>query len=290
MKQKNEPIKQHYVPRVYLKNFSVNNQIYVLNKKRNKIFSTGINNICAENDFYTLKDEDGFNSYDWEKKYAEGIEPIMGNLFPSIISRGNYPAQNFTRIINEIEKQKLAIIMSQQLLRCKQARIIMYDWYKNSISDLEKHWMFNTNFNFSKLLSEEIFKEISVRSITGDQEILLANLLYNRNYVFYKIYGNKEFITSDNPIMTYNYGTNNCTLFSNGLADKKTITFYPLSPTLLLCTYSHKYISHTFKNLDKCIIFLNSKMENDFIENVNKKQIEQCNMFAIAKSNNIFYI
>lgn len=34
MKQKNEPIKQHYVPRVYLKNFSVNNQIYVLNKKK----------------------------------------------------------------------------------------------------------------------------------------------------------------------------------------------------------------------------------------------------------------
>ena len=56
----NETIKQHFVPRTYLKNFGYKKQddtyVKTVGKEApvNKIFETNILNICAENHLYTL--------------------------------------------------------------------------------------------------------------------------------------------------------------------------------------------------------------------------------------------
>jgi len=48
---------QHYVPQFILKNFCLNenNQIYVFDKKTEKVFTTNIENVAAENGFYNFK-------------------------------------------------------------------------------------------------------------------------------------------------------------------------------------------------------------------------------------------
>ena len=54
-KDKNNPIKQHHVPKVYLKNFcEQKGQLAVLNKQTGKIFSASIDSVGFEKNFYTL--------------------------------------------------------------------------------------------------------------------------------------------------------------------------------------------------------------------------------------------
>lgn len=52
--KKNKPIRQYYVPQVYLKNFCDPHKcIAVMDKRDRRIFLTGIRAVAAENDFYT---------------------------------------------------------------------------------------------------------------------------------------------------------------------------------------------------------------------------------------------
>ena len=49
----------------------------------------------------------------------KGIEPLMGDLFPQIISRGNVLVRTGHCIISPEEKIQLALILVMQLLRGK---------------------------------------------------------------------------------------------------------------------------------------------------------------------------
>ena len=75
-------------------------------KNTGKIFSTGTSVVGGEKNFYTL--DKMKDPYCWEKAYAEGIEPMMGEIFPKIISQDNVLIQNGKCIINAKEKVKLA--------------------------------------------------------------------------------------------------------------------------------------------------------------------------------------
>ena len=89
-------------------------------KKSKKVFSTGVNAVGAERDFYTLDKLD--DPYLWEHMYSTGIEPLMSKVIPSVISRVNILLQNGTTVISATEKAQLALIMVIQMLRGKQCR------------------------------------------------------------------------------------------------------------------------------------------------------------------------
>lgn len=61
------------MPKVYLKNFCAkDDSIAVLDKTRNRIFSTGLEAVAVEKNFYTV---DGLEDpYCWEKAYAKSID------------------------------------------------------------------------------------------------------------------------------------------------------------------------------------------------------------------------
>lgn len=109
------------MPKVYLKNFCAkDDSIAVLDKTRNRIFSTGLEAVAVEKNFYTV---DGLEDpYCWEKAYAKSIEPMMSMLLPKIISRVHVLVQTGHCIINKDEKSQLALTMVMQLLRGKQSR------------------------------------------------------------------------------------------------------------------------------------------------------------------------
>lgn len=109
IRRNNNPIKQHHVPQVYLRNFcNSNSAITVLDKHTQKVFSTGVQAVGAEKNFYTL--DKMKDPYYWERVYATGIEPLMGNLLPAIISRTNPLVQNGSVIINHSEKKNLRLL------------------------------------------------------------------------------------------------------------------------------------------------------------------------------------
>lgn len=290
--QKNDPIKQHYVPKVYLKNFcNSNNAIAVVDRHTRKIFSTGIGAVGAEKDFYTLEKME--DPYCWERTYATGVEPLMGNLLPTIISRTNLLVQSGSCILSTSEKEQLAIIMVMQLVRGKQIRKyerMLYQDYLpialakvnvlfGPLNDTQKALVksFTTDDYYFKRTSMDI-------ALDAGQIIRYAEILNGRNFIFYRIQGDMEFITSDNPVMFINNRTGDARPLANGLRYTSTDVYYPISPKLLLCTIHSGAFFGALSNSDCCLIDLDIRREAKFISTINRKQIEQCSRHAFARS------
>lgn len=284
MKGNNNPIKQHYVPQVYLRNFcGPNGNLTVLTKKTGNIFSTGTAGIGFEKHFYTL--DKLKDPYCWEKAYAKNIEPLMKEVLSEIISRVNILVQNRSCIINEKEKMQLAFIMVMQLLRGKQSRKYEEELFKKLFPDLFE----NVKKRFGPLTSDQIelldsiesdsyyLKKIAMDLTTDTRRIMRYTAILGwHKFIFYHLCGEEEFVTSDNPVMFLNSDTADSRPFVNGLLQRKTIVYYPISSKLLLCAIHPDIYFQKFLDMDGCLFHLNKKHDKKFIAFINHKQWEQC--------------
>lgn len=282
------------MPKAYLKNFCTGDgTIAVLDKTRNSIFSTGLDAVAVERNFYTV---DGLKDpYCWEKAYADSIEPLMSVLLPTIISRVNVLVQTGHRIIYEKEKAQLALIMIMQLLRGKQSRA----YEKELFDKLLPFTIKKTKEKFGPLTDEQqkrldtfgtdpqFFKQISMELTWNIERLILyTNALGWHDFVFYHICGDMEFVTSDNPVMFINSRTANAQPFANGLVRETTLIYYPLSPKLLLCAVHPNAFFQFFSTKDGCVCHLNANKEESFITSINCKQRTQCHnqVFALTQA------
>ena len=78
---KQNPIRQHYIPRVYLKNFTnENNQIWIYDKLERTVKPSSPRNTTVIKHFYTIIDTEGKKDYSIEKffEYIEGkIDKVL---------------------------------------------------------------------------------------------------------------------------------------------------------------------------------------------------------------------
>lgn len=290
--KKNKPTRQHHVPQVYLKNFcDLYGCIAVMDKREHRVFLTGVRAVGAENDFYTL--EKHKDPYYWEHTYASSIEPLMGKLFSKLNSQTNILVQNGATIISPFEKAQLAVIMVVQLLRGKQSREYEQKIYADCLPkaiNKAKTLFGSLNNEQNKLLEafasdDYYFKQIAMDvTLDSDRIAQYAGILCSRNFLFYRIQGNMEFITSDNPVMFINSITNNARPFTNGLIRPTTLIYYPISPKLLLCAVHPLAYFGVLSNQDCHLIDLDARKEMGFISLINKKQISQCYQHAYARS------
>lgn len=283
---------QHHVPRVYLKNFcNKAGSLSVWDKQTCRMFSTGVEVVCAENDFYTLEDTD--DAYFWEQAYSRGIEPIMGELLPKVISRGNLLVSNGSCIISDTEKVKLAFTLVMQMLRGKQSREYERMLFEENLPEVLNN--VKSKFNLSEEKQKELiqkftddknyFKRIVMNlSLDRSRVSKYVDILVSRNFIFYRIQGKAEFISSDNPVMFINNTTGNARMFSNGLIYPSTDVYYPLSPKMLLLASHPDSWFGVLSKRDGCIFDLVASRETRFISTINRKQIEQCFRHAFAHS------
>ncbi len=221
------------------------------------MFSTGVRAVGAENDFYTLDKLD--DPYFWERAYAAGMDSKIGELFPQIFSGANCLVRNGAIIINDTMKAKLAIIMVMQLLRSKQSREFGRRLYRENLPDALK----SAKEKFGPLSDKQnklvkafenddfFFKFISMNySLDLNRIKMLTNIIYNFDFIFLRIQGGMEFITSDNPVMIIDIATQNAAPFTNGLVQPSTAVYYPLSPQLLLCAMHSEIISAATSEID----------------------------------------
>jgi len=262
-----------------------------MDKREHRIFTTGVRAVGVENDFYTLEKLD--DPYCWERAYASGIEPLMGKLLTKLISQTNILVQNGATVISPSEKAQLAVIMVVQLLRGKQSREYeqkLYADYLPEAIDKAKTLFGSLNNEQNKLLeafaSDEYYFKRTVMDVTLDSERIAkyAGILCNRDILVYRIQGNMEFITSDNPVMFINSITKNARPFTNGLIKPTTIVYYPISPKLLLSAVHPSAYFGVLSNQDCQLIDLDACKEIGFITSINKKQISQCYQHAFARS------
>ena len=265
-----------------------------MDKNSQKIFSTGIRAIGAENDFYTLEKMD--DPYCWEHIYANGVEPQMGELITKIISQSNILVRNGTVILNDSEKVQLAAIMVMQLLRGKQSRDYERKLYQSYLPETLK----KTKEKFGPLSIKQkellnayanddyYFKRTSMDLALDAKRITqYTEVICNHDFIFYRIQGSMEFITSDNPVMLVNNVTGNARPFANGLLKMSTAVYYPISPKLLLCVLHPEFTFGVFSERDCGLVDLDSNREVRFISTINRKQIEQCFQHAFARSEDV---
>lgn len=124
--------------------------------------------------------------------------------------------------------------------------------------------------------------------ITNPVRILAyTDLLAKRNFVIYRLLGEQEFLTSDNPVMLVNTETEDATPFTCSFLNPNMIVFYPLTPKLLVSALANGKIPESINFQDGCIQNLDSKAEAAFISRVNKTQLQQCYSQIYAHSYNI---
>lgn len=236
-----------------------------------------------EKNFYTLNKHQ--DPYCWEKFYARNIEPLMGTLLSKIISKANIVVRNGYHIIDKEEKMQLAYIMVMQLFRGKQSRKYEEALFKKLLPDVFE----KVRKNFGTLSSQQLallddfeldtyyFKQTSME-VTLDYERIIqyVNVLGWHKFIFLHLCGDKEFVTSDNPVMFLNISTSDARPFANGLLQKETAVYYPLSPKLLLWGVHPKAYFQEIIDLDESLVHLNETKEKRFIDFINRKQYEQC--------------
>ena len=277
--QKGEARKHHYVPRVYLKNFTFKgNQLYCLDKKCTKekrIFPVSVEKICCQRDFYKI---DGLEDPLFlEHQFSSDIESKMGKIFEDLNMKSKMVILDKFTIINEQMKRDLSSIIAIQMIRTLKERMYFFnilDKEINAIMMLFEIIQNNQNSTIYQSLvtikkTEDIKKVIKYNTYIQLYPKIL-NALYDKNFVFARIVTpNIQYITSDNPaIVTYINGLmlNDTINKKVGICEQGSLVCYPISPTLILLLFPKKLVYNGFDC--KCY-----KADLDFIKEMNKQQI-----------------
>lgn len=285
MKKNNIVKNQHYVPKAYLRFFSRKSKedyyIAVIDKNKDKLFMTNIENVASGKYFYEVNSKP--DNY-WEEYYCKNIESSLPKIFNNIISSATI-SQNNSTILNKELKNALSKIIFSQISRTRKAKKF-YDEIGNNI----KTQIINEIYNeFDNILSKEhkkvlekirndndLIRDIELDSINSNQTLTKGTYyLMNRIWVIYKNLNYKKcpFITSDHPVVYYNFLNHKTDLKNNGIALDSTIIEYPINRELLLVLYPRQMYFGGLEKFENKIIHIK---EDSFVLKADRLQYEQC--------------
>lgn len=251
-------VKQHFVPKFYLKNFSNGIMFNIYNMKSGLIINVPYASQCYKNNFYG-KDkiyEDKLSVL--ESKWSSSIKTILSNLnnisledenslkefccFQELRTEAAY--NNTQNMFYDITSKIMPIICQYHNLNVSENDIKRYAY----------------NYVKSKENPENTMK----RQI--DNAIKLSPILNNLQFTILENISEIDFITSDNPIVIGNEYQN-----ENGLG-LDCIGFYclcPLSPRYYAALTDSK-IYYKFRNKK------NIKVDEDIVRKINLLQFRNC--------------
>ncbi len=273
--------KEHIVPQAHLRNFSYKNKqtekVYVLDKNKEEPYPSSIDDVACKRDFYEVDDKE--TNY-WEKWYGK-IEQNIPMIYNSIIINSKFAVNN-GKVISNYLKKELSLIIITQLLRTEVSKEHftkmglditrnMIDILKNGLQGLlsDEHNAILNKYRENK----DFVYSIALEHWNSQKFIRKAqNILMNKVWIIHKNlnYEKVPFVSSDNPVILYNFYTKKLGFEYNGLIKEGTIIYYPINKELLVAIYPN------FKGLIKysdTIDFLN---DNKFVMNFNKSNYEQC--------------
>ena len=135
-------MKQHYIPRCYLRRFSNNKKcIYTYDKMLCKQYNASMMSVCCEDDLYTMSDEyvrsnnekgkSTIDNLSIEKEhFAETVEPFYSQMLNQIdeVKDEWMSGKDYYRLIHA-EKKELALHIVTQYFRLPQIGDAMVDDY-----------------------------------------------------------------------------------------------------------------------------------------------------------------
>lgn len=273
--------KEHIVPQAHIRYFSYKNKntdkVIVIDKNKKKSYPSSVDNVACQRDFYEIDNKE--TNY-WEKWYGK-IEQNIPIIYNSIIINSKF-AVNKDEIINNYLKKELSLIIISQLLRTEVSKnhfIKMgFDITKKIIDDIEKKlkgmlsdehigvlnsYKKNEDFIYSMALDHCNSKRFIRRT---------TNILMDKVWIIHKNlnYEKVPFVSSDNPVILYNFYTKELGFEYNGLIKEETIIYYPINKELLVAIYPN------FKGLIKYKDTIDFLDDNNFVMNFNKSNYDQC--------------
>ncbi len=244
--------KQHYVPKFYLKLFSINqsnSHIKIFVKSTNKIIPQGdLKNQVYENYFYGKDTEIEANFSKIEGEVSRMVSEIIEfKSIPKPATEDYISLWLFTFL--QESRTKFSADETNEMIDQTLKTILKYDKrFKDEIENLK------FGYDNPALLNLETL--INVIEVTKD---LNCKLIINKT--------KKPFITSDNPIVLYNHflEKRKHPFGKCGLASKGLEVFYPLSPELALIYYDDKVYKVGYR-------------KRNYIETYNEKDIDSLNL------------
>lgn len=265
------PKAQHYIPRFYLKNFSVAHgnahQINVVDLKDNKKYLTSIQNVGQERGYYNIEIE-GEVILSHEPALAE----LEGKIAPVLNKLIDYMNPN---VLTPDERVLISIFCSTLMSRVPHQRETM----EQMIVGLQKKIGNNATPQLLKQinLGDKQVKALSLKMI--EQSIRnFSQIIYQMHWVVGRAEIGTSVHTSDNPLLRYN-PYNHSPYGNLGLLCRGIQLTLPLTPYLVLFMF-HKedyprndditFINHQnalhIKSLlvNQATRFLLAKNEHDF--------------------------
>ena len=273
-------MKQHYIPRCYLKRFSDNEKsIYTYDKKASKSYQASMMAVCCEKDIYTLSDEyvkksreeakgEPINNLTIEKDhFAHDVEPLYSQFLSQLDEiKDEWMSGKDKYRLNYYEKKELALHIATQYLRhpiIGDAEVDNYMRFEQANVDMVKHIMAVQTGN-------EAFNDLEVK-VTCEKPALHARLTYmdydmlmkcagimaGNYYVFWVSKGN-DFYTSDFPIAVSPHARDAQYLYS-GLVQYGGELMMTLSPSIALSIYDRQYFKDK-EEMDGCFLVADDKM------------------------------
>lgn len=272
-------MKQHYIPRCYLKRFSKNEKcIYTYDKIHSKRYNASLMSVCCEDDLYTISDNYVKNNNEEGKcminglsietdHFAHTIEPLYAQFLKQIDEiKGEWVTGNDHYRLNYLEKREFALHIVTQYFRMPQIGDVMVNDYirmEKAGMDMVKEFMAvqtgNEEYRTLKidLTCEKPVLHANLSYLDHDNLMMFANAIAKNIFVFWISKGN-DFYTSDFPIVVSPYVKNVRPLFM-GLAQYGGEVTFPLSPDLALSIYDREF----FKDMER--------LDGSFIEASDKE-------------------
>ncbi len=283
---------QHYVPRVYLKNFAIqrgkNYFVDVFDKLENRFFPTNIMNICAETHFYTL--QEGSSVADdvmaIENLYASEIEPMYAQAYKLLTDDS----------LNQISKeQKKQVIYGVLQLHFRNPAILktLIDFTLSRVSEFCLNAKAKGDKGISILDEDYSFREWEEESIKSDVIKHVVNSFKEEHFVefkkmadfhmdakleVYKLEDNEEgtFFASDNPLLSIDLIKPN---WSQLTREKEFVL--PLNK---------KYVLKIMHDISKESNWIyRQHTENGYLTSINGKILDQSQRFIITNKKGLEY-
>lgn len=266
-------MKQHYIPRCYLRRFSDNDRsVYAYDKLNSKSYTASLMSVCCKDDMYTLSDEyveksnaetgGHVNKLSIEKDlFAKDIEPLYSQLLSQIdeIKEEWISGKDHYRL-NYDEKKELALHITTQYLRhpvIGDAEVDNYMRFEQAGIDMLKHILAvqERNEEFEKLEVKAVCEKPALHAnltyMNYEELVKCANIMANNIFVFW-ISKSNEFYTSDFPIAIEPHDKNSRSIYCGLIQYGGEVTM-PLSPSLSVSIYDHRYFKDK-KGIDGCFI------------------------------------
>ncbi len=274
----NKTTRNHYVPRGYLKFFENNSGHLIFYDKNIKcIEECNSSNVAIKKNLYNAKEYN--KEVSWEDFYTNAVDKEFPKLIRELISYVKNPLIQKPLNMNNI-KARLSVNVVLQLLRTPERIYSQREKYNERLDqifrELEEK---NININrkeiqeaLEKYKKDEYYKGIMLRLINDKPRLKkYIAILLNKTWLLYYNNTNIEFITSDNPVILYNFIDKTVGL-CNGIARSDTFIMMPLTPKFLLFIAPNYYMMGFLKKLyDNTLIKVD---EISVVENCNYRQVE----------------